>query len=845
METDSSSQGRSGAAVSAPPSGHHHHHHHHRRHRSQRSWWHAWRRRWHHLLTGMAQVPMCGLLILLVMLPLIYQGGEYWWLPVATSLVLVLYVFWGLSAWWLGGETGRWHWHAGMLLFALPLGLGLAQAMPIPDGLVTRLSPSGWPWWEGLRQLGLGDIRPSLSLAPDYTLRTCELLLLCLLTFTLLLQQARHRAALRLVAAAVALSAFVNAAYAFWEFWRDDTGGGMLQMTVFKGAFLNRNHFGFMMHLGALSAMGLLAAVGAAGRRQRDDTSPAWGGILIPMTFMLFGILTAQVLSLSRGAFMATVTAAMCFGLIWLVRGARVAGGRQKVLALAMILGAALLMALPPALSRLSERYQHLLDSESFDGEDRLMVWRDTVALIKDFPWAGTGLGAYGDAIQPYERGVFRDGLIEHAHNDWLEMTAEVGLPMALVIIGLAGWLLGGATRRIWRQKDMTMRWIGLGALAAVLGGLMHEVVDFNLLAMPNAMLFSALLALVFICGRHRSGAVSGPSPAEGGDGRGFVPVGEPLTETLVATEDGTGRWRPRRLVFLAGALVVLAALPWQFRRCQAAWRHMQLYDEVESAGRGWQPGWKDYQRRVALADAALAGFPGHPAILRLRALSLAPLAFLLPGESLELMAAARSDSAAACRRLPADGDTLRIGANIHEQAGLLDGRVDEGLVLGLYERALASQPRITNMLREVAEARRRSFHRLAVREGLAAPATVQSRQRALELYLEYLQAGGGYSQDLFAVIMELTDSQKQLLDILPQDSRMNRVLFDFLVSRQDYGQAFEVQAKMESELPAVTDGAREAVESRRDWLGRQAQLLGLAGQWPARAKLMPEYLGL
>ena len=95
METDSSSQGRSGAAVSAPTSvhHHHHHHHHHRRHRSQRSWWHVWRRRWHHLLTGMAQVPMCGLLILLVMLPLIYQGGEYWWLPVATSLVLVLYVF--------------------------------------------------------------------------------------------------------------------------------------------------------------------------------------------------------------------------------------------------------------------------------------------------------------------------------------------------------------------------------------------------------------------------------------------------------------------------------------------------------------------------------------------------------------------------------------------------------------------------------------------------------------------------------------------------------------------------------------------------------------------------------
>lgn len=828
-------------------------HHHHRSRRSRHFWWQKLARRFDRLLEHVEQAPFYGLLILLVMLPLVYQGGDYWWLPLANGLLVLLYAVWGLTAWWRGGDAVRWRWHAGMLLFVFPLALGLVQSMPLPDGVVARLSPVGWSWWENLNRLGLGAAPARLSLAPDYTLRTCELLLLCLLTFTLLLHKARHRSGLRLVAAAVALSAFANAGFAFWEFWRQDQGGGMLEMTVFTGAFMNRNHFGFMMMLGVLAAMGLLTAIGAASRKQADDSPPAWQLLIIPTTFMLFGMQTAQVLSLSRGAFMATVAAAMCFGLVWLVRGARVAAGRQKILALAIVLGAALLLALPPALSRLSERYQHLLDSESLDGEDRLIMWRETLALIKSYPWSGTGLGAYGDAIQPYEKGVFPDGLIEHAHNDWLEMTAEVGVPMAMVIIILAGWLLARAGRRIWQQKDMTMRWVGLGALAAILGGLIHEIVDFNLLAMPNALLFSALLALVFLCGRSRPSPEDSPESARlaaGGEtaaapGRGAGPNGV-SKQVLSAVAGEPGRWQPRRLVFLLAGLAAVALIPWHVRRVGAAWQHTKLYYEIESEGPGWQPGWKDYQRRVGMADAALAGYPGHAAILRQRAISLVPLAYLLPGESLEHMAAARADSAAACRRLPADGDTLRICANIHEQSGLLDGRVDELQVTQIYERALASQPRIRNMMREVGDAYRRSYHRLARPAGSpASPLAEQQRRRALELLLDYLHSGGGYSQNMLAMVMGLTESPEQLLEIMPRDAQMNRVLFDFLVSSQNYDQAFELQAKERQGLPADRNSDLEAADEWRDWYGRQIQLLGLTGQWAQRSELMPEYLRL
>ena|GEM_PF-2356491 len=784
-------------------------------------------RRFDGLMKQLEAVPFYGLLFLLVMLPLTYHGGEYWWLPTASCLLTLLYALWSLAAWWRGGESVRWRWHAGILLFVLPLAVGLVQFLPLPDGVVARLSPVSWSWWENLERLGLGEAPARLSLAPDYTLRTCELLLLCLLIFVLLLYKARHRTGLRLAMAAVVLSAFANAGFAFWKFWRLDQSGGMSALTVFTGVFLNRNHFGFMMLLGILAGMGLLTAVGATKRTSAYDVPSVWQRMFIPITFMLFAMQTAQVLSLSRGAFMATVIGTTCFGLVWLVRGARVAAGRQKIFALAIVLGAALLLALPPALSRLSERYRELFANDSLAGEDRLIVWHTTWKLIKDYAWFGTGLGAYGDAIQPYEKGFFTDGLIEHAHNDWLEMTAEVGLPMAAVIILLAGWLLARAASRIWRQQDMTLRWIGLGALAAVLGGLIHEMFDFNLLAMPNAMLFSTLLAIVFLCGRPR------PSPEdESKSGRQAIAELRP--------------WQPQRLAFLLVGLAALSLIPWHVRRIDAAWQHTKLYDEVESKGVAWQPGRKDYQRRVGLADAALVGYPGHPAILRMRAISLVPLAYLLPGESLEYMAAAKADSAAACLRLPADGDTLRICANVHEHFGLLDGRVDERQVTQIYESALASQPRVGNMICEVGGAYRRSYQRLASRTDPEATALAeQQRQRALELTLDYLRSGGIYSQELVAMVRDLIDSPEQLLEIMPQGAKMNRMLFDFLASSQNYDLAFELQAKMRQGLPAGQDNDFEAAAAWRDWHGRQIQLLGLTGQWGKRSELMPEYLRL
>ena len=59
---------------------------------------------------------------------------------------------------------------------------------------------------------------------------------------------------------------------------------------------------------------------------------------------------------------------------------------------------------------------------------------------------------------------------------------------------------------RILHHQERTYKWAGLGAGVALIGVTLHECVEFNLLAWSNALVFTALLSVVAVCGssRHR-----------------------------------------------------------------------------------------------------------------------------------------------------------------------------------------------------------------------------------------------------------------------------------------------------------------------------------------------------
>jgi len=78
----------------------------------------------------------------------------------------------------------------------------------------------------------------------------------------------------------------------------------------------------------------------------------------------------------------------------------------------------------------------------------RFAIWRNTLALIARNPWLGVGFGEFNFA---WTLTVFPDrpvAFFDHTHNLPLHLAVELGLPLALLVLGLLGWGLWQAFQR-------------------------------------------------------------------------------------------------------------------------------------------------------------------------------------------------------------------------------------------------------------------------------------------------------------------------------------------------------------------------------------------------------------
>lgn len=67
--------------------------------------------------------------------------------------------------------------------------------------------------------------------------------------------------------------------------------------------------------------------------------------------------------------------------------------------------------------------------------QERVDIWRETANRLT---WLGHGLGSYGEEM----RDVVPGKVLEHAHNDGLELAYELGLPGVLAVLAALGWLV-------------------------------------------------------------------------------------------------------------------------------------------------------------------------------------------------------------------------------------------------------------------------------------------------------------------------------------------------------------------------------------------------------------------
>lgn len=110
----------------------------------------------------------------------------------------------------------------------------------------------------------------------------------------------------------------------------------------------------------------------------------------------------------------------------------------------------------------------------------RWSIWRDTLVLIAQNPWFGVGFGKFNFAWTLTPSADRNPQFFDHTHNLALHLAVELGLPLALLVLGLLAWGLWQAfarSRRIDGSEGVARR----AALVMVLLMALHSQLEYPL----------------------------------------------------------------------------------------------------------------------------------------------------------------------------------------------------------------------------------------------------------------------------------------------------------------------------------------------------------------------------
>ena len=444
----------------------------------------------------------------LIFAPLAY-GAVHPWAYYATGLLLTLlslaltitelYVIWGNPAtvqvlpypplWWLG---------LGLVL------LVLIQILPWPQGAVKWLSPRAWEIRAMGNGLGMGGYLP-LSLKPHSTVLEGLKLWPALALFFILIYTINRKGQLLGLVGLILTVALFETFYGFWHYrshliwgWKNP-----YNTTGLFGTFISSNHLATLLTMAILLGYGLFLglkpnSLGMPGNlsgwaRLRKWSLPEYAEPELRRFLLLFFLLILVVGLIFTGSRGGVLSLLFGFLLIALLNRKR-RGKKVHLFIIGFFLLAALLFSLilgsSLALSRFALHDDHY---------DRYQAFKGALALFREFPLLGSGIGTFGELFYRYQPAKIKDFYFLYTHSDWLQLLAESGIVgFALVA---AGWLFffTSLAKQWGRRRDTLARGLGLGGIAALGAGAFHALVDFPFHNPAIALLFAGIAAITYL----------------------------------------------------------------------------------------------------------------------------------------------------------------------------------------------------------------------------------------------------------------------------------------------------------------------------------------------------------
>ncbi len=364
-----------------------------------------------------------------------------------------------------------------MILF---VAYALFQITPLPVFSLNLFSPRKAELLAALADVGQRHGFAPMSVVPpltfDYFLRT--------VTYACVFLVAREavwwNSARPWVAAAPMMAiGFVEAGYGLIRY-----AAGLGK--VAHGSYVNRNHFAGLLEM--VLPFFILYAAWLVRKARRSGRWP----VKLALALYALGagacvVFAAILYSLSRMGFAASLAAMIAVAYLQFRRQ------MPLILRIALLAGCAVafvagLILLAPA--EMADRMANVAENGDAAPALRLATWLDTLHLIRDYPLFGCGLGGFANTFLRYQT-VSPAWSYPHAHNDYLQMVAEMGilgsmLPAALMA-GIVMKTIGATSKRY----EAHVRFLALACAGSLTAILIHSFTDFNTHIPANAVAMS------------------------------------------------------------------------------------------------------------------------------------------------------------------------------------------------------------------------------------------------------------------------------------------------------------------------------------------------------------------
>ena len=141
------------------------------------------------------------------------------------------------------------------------------------------------------------------------------------------------------------------------------------------------------------------------------------------------------------------------------------------------------------------------MDAKSGTLASRIEVWERGVMMVRDFPLTGIGIGTY-NAVAHLMYPFFisaPDEIVAHAHNNFLEIAVDLGIPGLVAFVSLLVSWLFGLIRNYRTSSDSFVRAMLAGIACGMLAHQIFGLTDAFILGTKPGVLMWIYFALVVV----------------------------------------------------------------------------------------------------------------------------------------------------------------------------------------------------------------------------------------------------------------------------------------------------------------------------------------------------------